>query len=604
MPARILALTAALFALCASDAAARVTVGVSNRVLVVSGTILRDEIDITQAGATLKVSDKDRVDPGSGCGHSGDNVACALAGIDRISVNLSRSDDRIQIVAPVAFLATVLGGDGDDVLSTNTTASGTILDGGDGNDTLSSGPNRDVLNGGDGNDTLESLGGDDRLDGGPGADTLRGGLQDDDLEGGTGPDTIVGEGGLDTASYTASAGVTARLGGTTTGNGSSLDAPGDTIDASVEALSGGPGPDTLNGGDGSDTLLGNAGNDNLFGGGGNDVLNPGPGVDLVIGNDGQDTASAAGSDVGTTIALGVTHGSGTAADLDAGGDTISGDVEDAEGGSGADTLIGTTVANRLEGGQGFDTVSYADRTTGVVVDADGQPDDGAPGEGDNVLQDVEAITGGLGDDQLTAIAVATGSLSLRGFANEVTVDKRLDGGPGADVLVGTDLTRDFIIGGGGQDQLQGRDKQDILDASGDGAVDQVDCGAGGTDFAKLDLVDTQVGCEALQIAAVGRHPTLLIRTSALAGRVLRVGVSCPSGAAGACKGGLEVALASGARQATKAFDVPRGAKRTLLVRLGAQAAARVRKAGRVRLTATERDPENRPKTSRAIVRLR
>src|SRR4051794_19805883 len=235
MLTRSLALAAALFALLAADAAARVNVGVSNRVLVVSGTILRDEITVTQAGATMKVSDKDRVDPGAGCGRSGDDVVCALSGIDRISVNLSRSDDRIQIAAPVAFLATILGGDGDDVLSTNTTASGTVLDGGEGNDTLSSGPNRDILNGGPGNDTLESLGGDDQLDGGPGADTLRGGLQDDDLEGGTGPDTIVGEGGLDTASYTASAGPAARRGRPTTGQGSGPAAPRNTLHNSSEA---------------------------------------------------------------------------------------------------------------------------------------------------------------------------------------------------------------------------------------------------------------------------------------------------------------------------------------------------------------------------------
>ena len=597
MLTRLLAATAALFAFLAADAAARVSVGISNRVLVISGTILRDEINLSQAGATVKVSDKDRVDAGAGCGRSGDDAACAISDFDRISVNLSRSDDRIQIPGSVTFVATVLGGDGDDVLTANSPASGTILDGGAGDDSLSGGSKDDILNGGEGNDVLEGIGGDDRLDGGPGADTLRGGLQDDDLEGGTGPDTIIGEGGVDIASYTAAAGVNAHLGGTT-GNGSSLDAPGDTIDVSVEGLSGGPGNDTLTGSDNSDTILGNDGGDTLDGAGGNDVLNPGRGVDLVVGGDGRDTASAAGSAIGTTIALGVVHGSGTAADLEAGGDTILGDVEDAEGGSGADTLIGTAGANQLQGGGGFDTVSYADRTTGVVVDADGQADDGASGEGDNVLQDVESIVGGGGNDQLTAIPINTGSLKLPGFANEVVVDKRLDGGPGADVLVGTDATRDFIIGGPGQDQLQGRDKQDILDGSGDAEVDQVDCGAGGTDFAKLDLVDVPVGCEAVQIAAVGRHPTLQIRGSALAGRVLRVGVSCPRGAAGACQGTLEAA------GATASFAVPRGAKRTVRVRLGAAAAKRVRKAGRARITATEKDPEGRPKTSRAVVRLR
>src|SRR4051794_1993420 len=219
---RVLPLIAALAALSgAADASARVTAGVSNRVLVVEGTVLRDQIKLTQAGATLNVSDKDRVDPGAGCGHAGDDVACALSGIDRISINALGSDDLVQIAAPVSFLATVHGGNGDDELSTNTTANGTLLAGDDGNDSLQSGPNQDVLEGGDGNDSLNGLGGDDHLDGGPGADTLHGGLQDDELVGDTGPDVVIGDGGLDTAGYTAAPGVTARLGGTTTGNGSS-----------------------------------------------------------------------------------------------------------------------------------------------------------------------------------------------------------------------------------------------------------------------------------------------------------------------------------------------------------------------------------------------
>src|SRR3954468_2172448 len=87
MLTRSLALAAALFALCAADAAARVAVGVSNRVLVVSGTILRDQINITQAGITLRVSDKDDVDVGAGCGSSAHDAVCALSGIDRISIN-------------------------------------------------------------------------------------------------------------------------------------------------------------------------------------------------------------------------------------------------------------------------------------------------------------------------------------------------------------------------------------------------------------------------------------------------------------------------------------------------------------------------------------
>jgi hypothetical protein len=84
----------------------------------------------------------------------------------------------------------------------------------------------------------------------------------------------------------------------------------------------------------------------------------------------------------------------------------------------------------------------------------------------------------------------------------------------------------------------------------------------------------------------------------LAARILRVGLSCPRNAARACRGRLEGA------GATASFAVPRGAKRTVRVRLGVTATKRVREAGRVRLTATEKDPEGRPKTSRAVLRLR
>ena len=54
----------------------------------------------------------------------------------------------------------------------------------------------------------------------------------------------------------------------------------------------------------------------------------------------------------------------------------------------------------------------------MVADADGVPDDGETGEGDNIRVDVEAIEGGSGNDILTS-----------GFRGHWLI-----GGPGDDVL--------------------------------------------------------------------------------------------------------------------------------------------------------------------------
>ena len=62
------------------------------------------------------------------------------------------------------------------------------------------------------------------------------------------------------------------------------------------------------------------------------------------------------------------------------------------GGAGADVMLG---------GAGLDSVSYHDKTTGIVASLDGvASNDGEPGEGDTIGADVEAISGG--DDEVGA----------------------------------------------------------------------------------------------------------------------------------------------------------------------------------------------------------
>src|SRR5262249_3106397 len=87
----------------------------------------------------------------------------------------------------------------------------------------------------------------------------------------------------------------------------------DTIDATVENVTGGSGDDfirgnaapniihgragndAMEGGAGNDPLYGEAGADKLYGGAGNDLLIGGDGVDTLVGGDGDDTIDATDS---------------------------------------------------------------------------------------------------------------------------------------------------------------------------------------------------------------------------------------------------------------------------------------------------------------------
>ncbi len=140
-------------------------------------------------------------------------------------------------------LATLNGGDGDNVLAAVGFAGKVTLAGLLGNDVLRGGDNNDILLGGEGNDILFGNTGNDFIDGNLGDDLAFGGNGNDTVNGSDGNDQLFGDGDND-------------------------------------LLNGGVGNDALVGGDGNDSLLGSSGNDILDGGRGNDVLNGGTGVDL------------------------------------------------------------------------------------------------------------------------------------------------------------------------------------------------------------------------------------------------------------------------------------------------------------------------------------
>jgi hypothetical protein len=124
------------------------------------------------------------------------------------------------------------------------------------------------------------------------------------------------------------------------------------------------------------------------------------------------------------------------------------------------TLLGGAGADRLDAtGAMSASVDYGDHVAGVTVRLNGLADDGAAGEGDNVLGPVTGIGGGSGNDRLEAGPAGS---SLAGAA-------------GDDVLVGSP-ERDHLTGGDGDDQLFAGEGSDSL--VGDAGADTLSGGDG------------------------------------------------------------------------------------------------------------------------------
>ncbi len=285
----------------------------------------------------------------------------------------------------------------------------------------------------------------------------------------------------------------------------------------------------VNAGDGDDTLTGVYTLDpvalvRLNGEGGDDVLTSnnffgqfrldgGPGNDELNAGTGRFASSPFGT--GTDTATG-----------GPGDDTFNGSdaVDNFAAEPGADTYRG---AGPAAGPEGFpapnprytpaDTMSYDGRAESVSVTLDGQPDDGATSEDDNVGDDIEAVIAGAGDDILQA-------------------------GLGAVFLAGN-RGNDVIAGGPGRDVLSGGDGDDAIEAQG-GNVDQIDCGAG-SDSATLDLPtgqppigDAQAGCEMLGGPGnPATKPVLTLKTARISAatfrrtRAIRLTVRCAAACA-------------------------------------------------------------------------
>ena len=196
--------------------------------------------------------------------------------------------------------------------------------------------------------------------------------------------------------------------------------------ASPTCANASPNSCTITGTDGDDTLTGTAGNDVICGGAGRDTIKGLGGNDILNGGDGVDTL---------------------------------------DGGLGADVINGDA---------GRDQVRYPLSKVGIILDmssANGA-NDGAPGEGDTVGDDIEVAVGSNLADVIYGNA-----------ANNTVFGKDGD---------------DTIHGRGGLDLLFGNEGFDQLVGDDDSQADTLDCGPdGGTPAAGPE--DTTAGCTPVEL---------------------------------------------------------------------------------------------------------
>jgi Ca2+-binding RTX toxin-like protein len=345
------------------------------------------------------------------------------------------------------------------LLEINGGAGNDTLEGTGGDDTLFGGRGNDLIYGGSGNDIVSGGHGNDKLDGGDGDDIITGSYGNDGLTGGaTGADTFIGGAGRDTVDYShRREGLTITIDDVANDgapeqpfvSGLDIGIPNpsllgerDNVRSDVENVIGGSGADFVTGDDDANVLIGGGGNDDLNGKGGNDSLFGHAGSDLL--------------------------GGGLGADLLSGGSHL-------------------TVESK------GDAADYRDRAENLVLSLDGVANDGAAGEGDQIIE-IERVFGGSGDDSILgsdeddALHGFGGSDTLRGAGghDELEGDQGqsedddndyLEGGRGNDMLI-AGLGRNTLFGNAGRDAISARGYgDDLVDGGPDrdrGLVDPTD----------------------------------------------------------------------------------------------------------------------------------
>jgi Ca2+-binding RTX toxin-like protein len=211
--------------------------------------------------------------------------------------------------------------------------------------------------------------------------------------------------------------------------------------ANGDLIIGGDGADSIKGEGGADTVLAGGGNDRVYGGADQDVLRGEGGRDRLFGGDDADKL------------YGGTHNDTLCGD--AGDDSIWGQNQD-------DVLIGGLGGDFFTGGRHIDTVDYSDRTANLYIEITRNYSErfgrsGETGERDNVLNDVENVTAGAGNDRIIGSSFPN---VIKGNGGDDTIygmqaADTLLGGAGNDRFFTQDSAADLVDGGDGVDRITG-----------------------------------------------------------------------------------------------------------------------------------------------------
>jgi Ca2+-binding RTX toxin-like protein len=306
------------------------------------------------------------------------------------------------------------------------------------------------------------------------------------------------------------------LGGTA-GNDRLIGSIGDDTfwgDGGDDAIEGGHGNDNIDGGAGDDIIQDMGGDDVIKGGTGNDVIHGGPGINLIISGHGSDFV-VTGEDIGEVFAGGgndfvygqivndAMHGNegndwierGTqdgamgdnadpfGADMITGHDVFlgSGSFDEYVGEGGDDIMVGSAGQNRNEGMSGFDWVTYKDTMTqvedvinGVYADLllpafDEDPNIPAPETAIDRYENVEGISGGVGNDTLRGTDVTAADMGAEGARGSVLTNGNMSLINGLNLLLGNGVLNagnfdagNIMLGGLGSDLIEGRGGDDVI----------------------------------------------------------------------------------------------------------------------------------------------
>ena len=267
--------------------------------------------------------------------HPGDTIKFAETPTGPITIDVTDTNDDINVTIPYDVPTDIHTGDGDNHIVT-----------GGADDHVTTGTGDDTIKTGDGNDVVDTGSGDDTIIGGSG-------LGDDVYDGGPNADTVIYSSA--TNSITVDLNAIPRSGQPVNGAdgpGGNPDTIGELLAAAghseTEAVGFAQGVDigtdalisveNVVGGSGDDTIIGNGGANVLSGGGGDDTLTGGGGADTLIGDLGTDTAQYTAAITSAMVASdGAGHFIVTTGGAE-GTDTLSG-IEKIDGAGTANILL-------------------------------------------------------------------------------------------------------------------------------------------------------------------------------------------------------------------------------------------------------------------------